>query len=403
RDAEHEADAFVNFSWVRTINSNLLLTISPFYHFNSANFEGGSTDFPISTTDERASNFGGLQTTLAINTARNNAQIGFYGFGQHDNQLFGLLFNDHSSTSFRDRELATGGVEEAFVEDKLRVTPWLTLMGGVRQTHFPGSITENVTSPRVGAALQVPRLHWVFRGSYGHYYQPPPLLTASGPLLAFVTSQDSNFIPLRGERDEEHQFGVTVPYRGWAMDIDEFRTRAKNFFDHNNVGNSDVFFPLTIDGALIRGWEMTLRSPRLWNRGQVHLAYSNQIAQARGAITGGLTDFSPPALGYFLLDHDQTNTLNVGFDYNLPWHSFASTNVYYGSGFSNGNPPPDHLPGHTTFDLSLGKDLERFSVSLNALNVANRHLLIDNSSTFGGTHYNNPRELFVQVRYRFHY
>ena len=403
RDGEHEADAFVNFSWVRTINSNLLLTISPFYHFNSANFEGGPTDFPISTTDERASNFGGLQTTLAINTARNNAQIGFYGFGQHDNQLFGLLFNDHSSTSFRDRELATGGVEEAFVEDELKVTPWLTLMGGVRQAHFSGSITENATSPRVGAALQVPRLHWVFRGSYGHYYQPPPLLTASGPLLAFVTSQDSNFIPLRGERDEEHQFGVTIPYRGWAMDIDEFRTRAKNFFDHNNVGNSDVFFPLTIDGALIRGWEMTLRSPRLWSRGQVHLAYSNQIAQARGAITGGLTDFSPPALGYFLLDHDQTNTLNVGFDYKLPWHSFASTNVYYGSGFSNGNPPPDHLPGHTTFDLSLGKDLERFSVSLNALNVANRHLLIDNSSTFGGTHYNNPRELFVQVRYRFHY
>jgi hypothetical protein len=403
RDGEHEGDAFVNFSWVRTINSDLLLTVSPFYHFNSANFEGAPADFPISTTDERASNFAGLQTTLAINAARNNAQFGFYGFGQHDSQLFGLLFNDHSTTSFRDRELATGGVEEGFIEDKLKVTSWLTLTAGVRQTHFAGNISEDATSPRVGAAVQVPRLRWVFRGFYGHYYQPPPLLTASGPLLSFVTNQSLGFIPLRGERDEEHQFGVTIPYRGWAMDIDEFRTRAKNFFDHNNVGNSDVFFPLTIDGALVRGWELTLRSPRLWNRGQVHLAYSNQIAQARGAITGGLTDFSPPPVGYFLLDHDQTNTLNAGFDYNLPWHAFASTNVYYGSGFSNGNPPPDHLPGHTTFDLSLGKDFERFSVSLNGLNVANRHLLIDNSTTFGGTHYNNPRELFVQVRYRFHY
>ena len=38
-----------------------------------------------------------------------------------------------------------------------------------------------------------------------------------------------------------------------------------------------------------------------------------------------------------------------------------------------------------------------------ALNVANRHLLIDNSLTFGGFHYNDPREIFVELRWRFHY
>ena len=93
-----------------------------------------------------------------------------------------------------------------------------------------------------------------------------------------------------------------------------------------------------------------MRSPRLWKRGQVHLAYSNQIAQGRGAITGGLTDFSPPS-GYFPLDHDQRNTLNVGFTANLPWNSYASTNVYYGSGFLDGEvmPGPAYLPGHTDF------------------------------------------------------
>ena len=66
--------------------------------------------------------------------------------------------------------------------------------------------------------------------------------------------------------------------------------------------------------------------------------------------------------------------------------------------------PPFHLPGHTTFDLSLGKEFgERFSVAVNALNVANRRFLLDNSLTFGGTHYQNPRELTVQLRWRFHY
>jgi outer membrane receptor protein involved in Fe transport len=96
-----------------------------------------------------------------------------------------------------------------------------------------------------------------------------------------------------------------------------------------------------------------------------------------------------PPSDLFPLDHDQRNTLNLGGDITLPWRSFASTNVYYGSGFSNAFPghpyPGDHLPQHTTFDLSVGKDFgERFSASLNALNVANRRVNLDNSQTFGG-------------------
>jgi outer membrane receptor protein involved in Fe transport len=158
---------------------------------------------------------------------------------------------------------------------------------------------------------------------------------------------------------------------------------------------------------VIRGWELTLRSPRIAHRGQVYLAYSNQIAEGALPITGGLTNFSPPS-SLFPLDHDQRNTLNLGGDIALPWRSYASTNVYYGSGFSNAFPgqpyPGDHLPQHTTFDLSLGKDFgEQFSASLHALNVANRRVDLDNSQTFGGFHWNNPREIYFEFRYRFHY
>ena len=42
-------------------------------------------------------------------------------------------------------------------------------------------------------------------------------------------------------------------------------------------------------------------------------------------------------------------------------------------------------------------------MGVSGLNVANRRFLLDNSLTFGGTHYINPREIFVQLRYRFHY
>src|SRR5229473_350011 len=403
RDANHESDAFAAFSWVHTFNPGLLLTVSPFFHFNRADFESNTVDFPTATTDDHSSKYEGGQATLAYVKGRNNARAGIYGFGQQDDQLFGAIFNDLSNPDFRERENVDGGLLALFAEEQFRASSWLTLNVGMRQTHFSGGIVENASSPRFGVAARVPRLNWVFRGFYGHFYQAPPLVTVSGPVLQFVTSQNLGFIPLHGERDAESQFGVNIPLRGWTVDADTFRTRAKNYFDHGNIGNSDIFFPLTISGALIQGWELTIHSPRIKDRGQLYLTYSNQVAKGIGAVNGGLTNFFPPT-GFFLLDHDQRNTLHFGGTVNLPRRSYASTDVYYASGFANGNAPPDQLPGHTTFDLSVGKEFgEKLGVAVSAMNVANRRVLLDNSLTFGGTHFVNPREIFVQVRYCFHY
>jgi outer membrane receptor protein involved in Fe transport len=421
RDTDRESDALVNFSWAHTFNSRLLLTVSPFYHYNRANYDSSPQDFPAISTQHRNSTYAGGQVSFNANFARNNLQAGLYAFHENDNELFGVIFNPShqpqcvtpanpsglcANLNPPDVERPSGSLEAFFLDDKFRLTRWLTLTAGLRPTYFSGGITENSISPRFGAALTLPHLNWTFRAFYGHYYQAPPLITASGPLLQLANANNVAFTSLRGERDEEHQFGVAIPYRGWTLDADTFRTNAANFFDHNNIGESNLFFPITIARAVITGWEATLRSPRIARRAQIHLAYSNQVANAGGAITGGLTDFS--VLDFGPLDHDQRNTLNVGGEVALPSHSFVSTNVYYGSGFTNAFPgqpyPGDYLPGHTTFDLSLGKDFgERISASFNALNVANRRVELDNSVTFGGFHWNNPREIYVELRYRFHY
>jgi len=407
RDTNHENDSFVTFSWVRTFSPGLMLTVSPFYHYNRANYQSTLQDFPSSATEDRNSKYEGGQATLSWIKNRSNLRVGLYGFSQQDGQLFGLLCHDPSQCENVDppeRHSPDGGLAAVYAEEQLKATSWLTLNAGLRQTRFSGGVVENASSPRVGASLRIPKLHWVFRAFYGHFYQAPPLLTVSGPLLQAANNQNLSFIPLHGERDEEHQFGVTIPFHGWTLDASNFLTRAENFFDHNSFNNSDLFFPVTIQGARINGWELTLRSPRIRNRGQVYLTYSNQLALAFGNINGGLTDFSFGD-GFALLDHDQRHTLHLGARYDLPFHSYASTDVYYASGFTNGDPmvPGEHLQPHTTFDLSLGKSFgERFSVNVQALNVANRRVLLDNSFTFGGTHYLNPRELYAQVRYRFH-
>jgi len=417
RDGEHETDGYVAFSWIRTFNPNLLLTISPFYHYSEANYQASPNDTPVVTNVDQTSNYGGLQASLDANVWKNEFQVGTYGFVQHQSDNFYNFFQPCVSpcTNYPASTAAiTGGLEEIFVSDKFKVTSWLTLIAGFRQSHFTADIVENAMDPRFGIAAKIPRLNWVFHAFYGHFYQPPPLLTATGPLLDLANSQNLTFAPLHGERDEEYQFGVTIPFRGWALDADHFQTTAQNWLDHSNIGESNLFWPLTWYQALIQTWELTLRSPRLWHRGQFHLAYANQIAKAEGPFTGGLICSTPttpgcePPPGYAPVDHDQRNTLNLGFNANLPSQSFASVNVYYGSGFTNGQPnaqyPGNYLPSHTTFDLSVGKTfLEKYRVSVTALNVANRQVLLDNSLTFGGFHYNDPREIYAEFRYHFHY
>jgi carboxypeptidase family protein/TonB-dependent receptor-like protein len=429
RDSEREPDGYVTFSWIHTFDPNLLLTVSPFYHYNQANYNGSPIDVPVITNVQQTAHYGGLQAALNATFWKNDLQVGVYGFAQHESNFFNNIFttcippdNPVCQNNGPSSAAITGGLAEEFFSDKFKVTSWLTLIAGLRQSYFSSpsvgtlpAIVESVTDPRFGIAVKVPHLNWVFRSFYGQYYQAPPLLTATNSLANFSMNQGFAFGPLHGERDREYQVGVTIPYRGWALDADNFETWAKNWLDHNNIGESNLFWPITWDQAMIQGWELTLRSPRVWHRGQFHLAYSNQIAKATSPITGGLicppgppTCPQYPQPGYNPVDHDQRNTLNLGFNATLPWQAFASTNVYYGSGFHNGivDPqfPGNYLPGHTTFDLSFGKSFaEKYSVSVNMLNVANRRVELDNSLTFGGFHFNDPRQIYAEFRYRFHY
>ena len=413
RDAQTERDSFLIANWVHTLSPRMLFSVAPFYHFNQADYDSLPTDLPVATTWRQTSNYSGAQADVRSDAGPNSFSAGLYSFFQAEDDLFGVNTNSSPSN-------ANAGLVEFYVSDHLRLGRYITLLGGERFSIYRAELNESAIYPRIGATAEIPRLHWVLRGFYGHFFQPAPIETVSTAVLDYagsLFSGENAFTPLHSERDEEHQFGIQIPMKGWLLDIANVKNRVNNFLDHSNLGESNIYFPIAVDGALIRAWEMTLRSPQLAHLGQLHVTYSNQIAEQRGNIIGGFTCTLPtdPAcdLGpsYVPLDHDQRETLNTGFTAKLPAHTWFATNVYYGSGFSNGlagaNEGPyngPYLPVHTTFDVSAGHAIgERWKLSANIINVTNHRVLEDNSITIGGFHWNDPRMFSAELKYRFRF
>jgi outer membrane receptor protein involved in Fe transport len=400
RDVDQERDYLLGFHWTHTFSEGVLMSLSPYYHFNAAHYLSGQADTPFILDDNNRSNYLGARAVLQAQKKQHNARVGVEVWGQSDNSFFGLTANPGEQV-LNHRENHWANSSAMFLEDQYRVNPWLTLDLGLRLTHYGGLVSENAADPRVGGSIRIPKLNWVLHGYYAYYYQPPPLDSVAGPVLAFALDQGYGFVPLRGERDIQHDIGVAIPIQGWGLEVDNFHTSARNFLDHDVIGNSGIFVPLTDLGAIISGTEVSIRSPRLFKVAQLRIAYSNQIGQAIGPISGGLLEDSSP--GNFLLDHDQRNTASAVLSLTLPKRMWATPAYQFGSGFLNGD-GPSHLPPHSTFDLSVGKRFgESWSISASAINIANSRYLQDVSNTFGGTHYINPRQIYGEVRYRFHF
>lgn len=409
-DKAKQRDGFVFLTWVHTGGPHFVLTVSPFYHFTGGQFLGGPNDQPLIPRHDRSSHYAGLHAVATAASSRHSLKIGFYGFFERDNNFFGLRSTDDPEFSLAQRVRTNGNMEAVFVGDQYRPAEWLTITGGLRYTHFKGGLSENAVDPRVGATIRLPRVNWVLHGFYGRYYQEPPLSTVSGSLLEFVETSGFGILPLHGERDEELQFGVTIPYKGWWFDTAYYNTKARNFFDHESLGASDIFFPVTIGNARIRGVDVSLTSPSIAKRLRFSLIYAHMRAEGWGGLSGGLTedDESEFSTGRFFLDHDQRHTMTLGSFLSLPWDSYLFGELHYGSGFANQvaeeASAPSHLPGHVRLDLGGGKRFgKNWSVTVNVLNVTNGSYLLDNSPLLGGVHWVEPRQIWAEVRYKFHF
>ncbi len=256
RDLDQEQDYIAGFNWTHTLADGLSFTLAPYFHFNSAHYAGGSGDTPFILDDQNRADYVGARSVLQVQKKRHNARAGVEVWGQRSDALFALMANP-GGQALQQTELHWANSDAVFLEDQYKATSWFTLDLGLRLTHYKGLISENAADPRLGGALRIPHLNWVFRGYYAYYYQPPPLDSLSGPLLSFAVTQGFGFIPLPGERDIQRDIGLSIPVRGWGIEVDNFHTSARNFLDHDVIGNSGIFIPLTDLGAIVSGTEVT--------------------------------------------------------------------------------------------------------------------------------------------------
>jgi len=411
RDIDQERDFFATFSWAHTFNASTLLTISPFYRNNNARYIGSEND-PLVANSGNTSNYAGAQVEVKYVHGRHNLIAGVYSFYQRNNLLFSLRDNTQTPSQFESVEtIPTGGLVAEYVNDQFKPSKWLTLNAGVRVTHFAGVVSENAVSPRVGATIEIPNIHWVLRGFYGTYYQAPPLYTVGGAVFQLAAATgDFGFTPLRGERDIQREFGLTIPFRGWVLDTTHFQTSSRNFLDHDVLGASNILLPLTTPNARNWGFQASIRSPLIARRLRIHAAFADMTAQYRGQPLGGLLegagepdDGTDCTMAYCYLDHDQRVNLTAGFQVRMPWQMNLTGNMVYGSGVLAAD-GPGHLPSHTTGDLYISKSFaERWQLGVTVLNVSNSRFPFDISSSFAGSHFNNPREIYGSLRYHFHF
>src|SRR5579862_2087017 len=121
RDGEREPDGYVTFSWVHTFSTNTLLTVSPFYHYNGADYKGGANDFPVISTVNQNANYGGMQASISTSFWKNDVDGGIYGFAQHQHNDFDNTFTDGSPNFPASSIGVTGGLAAVFINDKFKV------------------------------------------------------------------------------------------------------------------------------------------------------------------------------------------------------------------------------------------------------------------------------------------
>ncbi len=145
RDAQQETDGVVARPGCTRLARYSVLQVSPFYHYNRADYHAACDDVPVATTSDRGLHLWGAQAS--VTTARLPANTLRRAFTRSGSMTaMSLARRSTMAAAMRTSSVpdsASGGVVEEYVSDTYKPTSWLTLTAGLRETFFAGQFHED--------------------------------------------------------------------------------------------------------------------------------------------------------------------------------------------------------------------------------------------------------------------
>ena len=238
---------------------------------------------------------------------------------------------------------------EYVLDKQFKDTSTLTLTGGVRSNYWTFN-NQNVISPRVTLAYKPNwKRDWIFRASYGYYYQPPlfrEMLNLQGQLNPDIKAQESIHYVLSGDVNFKiwsrpfkfmsamyyKQMNHLIPY-----DVDNVLIK---YYGVNNSSGYATGLDLRLNGEFIKTVESWVSLSVMHTAEKIaglgYYTYTDISGQPYypGVSVTQKKDSVFNKKGYIPRPTDQLVTLNMFFQDHLPKYPDAkmSLNLIYGTG-----------------------------------------------------------------------
>ena len=309
----------------------------------------------------------------------------------------------------------TGVLAGVYVSDEYKLTPTITITGGLRFDYAAQFVDADQLSPRLGAVWAATPTTSVHFG-YSRYFTPPELaLSFPTQLAAFnnttaqpgVTTND----PVRPERSHVLDVGIDQQFTpSFSAGVDAYYKNATNLIDDGQFGQALVLTAFNYARAYNDGVEVKLRYVKDGFRAYGNMAVAQQKAEQ---VSSNQYLFDPGELAYIQnnyipTDHDQLFTASAGASYRLG-PAQVSLDAIYGSGLRNGFANLGTVPQYAvlnagfTYDVTLAPGAKPATFRFAIVNLLDHPYEIRDGSGIGvfAPQYGQRRGFFGGLSQRF--
>lgn len=316
--------------------------------------------------------------------------------------------------TLNDAERKTGVIAGAYLQDEMRLTPEITINGGVRFDYMHQYTDANQLSPRIGLVYK-PVEGTTFHAGYARYFTPPELaLSAPTPVQNFANTTAASEVtqasPVKPERSHYFDAGVTqrlLP--GLDAGVDVYYKIAKNLLDDGQFGQALVLTAFNYDHAYNSGVEAKVNyvAGNFRAYGNVAVAKQRATEVSSNQYLFGADEIAYIQNHYIYTDHAQAITASGGVSY-LYDGTRLSVDAIYGSGLRAGDFNTGTVSPYTTVNFGVthefvGANGKPLTARFTVVNLLDHAYAIRDGSGIGvfASQYGERRGFFAGLSQQF--